>query len=149
MAHSFRSHYFHLIWSTKERRNCITDEIRPRLYAYMGGIIRKNEGTLLRIGGTSNHVHLLITINVIDKFTQVVRELKCKSSLWVHQNFPDQDFAWQDGFGSFSVSYLASDKVIQYIDNQEEHHKIFTFEEELAKILKNNNIKCDEKYMFG
>ena len=67
MAHSFRAHYFHLVWSTKQREDWITEEIRARLYAYIGGIIKNNQQNLLRIGGTANHVHLLVACNMLDK----------------------------------------------------------------------------------
>ncbi len=150
MAHSFRSHYFHLIWSTKDRRDLITEEIQSRLYAYMGGIVRNHQCSLLKIGGTANHVHLLIIASSLDKFTHLIRDLKAKSSLWVHHHFPQhQQFAWQEGYGSFSVSYSAHQTVKNYIENQEEHHKIYSFEEEFLYLLEKNNIKYDERYALG
>lgn len=149
MSHSFRSHYFHLIWSTKERSHCITNEIEPRLYAYIGGIVRGHQATLLKIGGTHDHVHLLIAINMLDKFTSLIRDVKAKSSLWVHQNFPhEQGFAWQEGYASFSVSYSIIDKIKKYIEKQKEHHKTFSFEEEFLLLLKKNDVAHDKRYVF-
>lgn len=150
MSHSFRSYYFHLIWSTKNREAIITKEIQPRLYAYIGGIVKIHNATLLKIGGTSNHVHLLISINSLDKFSYLIRDVKAKSTLWVRQNyFKYQYFAWQQGYGSFSVSFSMHDKVSAYIANQEEHHKNLSFEEEFEGLLERNNIKYDLKYIFG
>ncbi len=150
LTHSFRSHYFHLIWSTKNREDSITKEIQPRLYAYMGGIVKNHPAALLKIGGTANHVHLLICINSLDKFSDLIREIKAKSSLWIRQNYPKyQYFAWQEGYGSFSVSFSVHEKVKKYIENQEEHHKNLSFEEEFEGLLERNNMKYDERFVFG
>ena len=150
MTHSFRSHYFHLIWSTKARANCITDEIKPRLYAYMGGIVKNYNASLIQIGGTSNHVHLLIVTKTLDKLTYLIRDLKSRSTSWVHQYFPQyKQFAWQEGYGSFSVSFSAHEIVKKYIENQEEHHKKFSFEEEFFQILEKHKIKYDDRFVLG
>ncbi|MFI4937058.1 MAG: IS200/IS605 family transposase [Candidatus Berkiellales bacterium] len=150
MTHSFRSHYFHLIWSTKNRANCITDEIKPRLYAFMGGIVKNHGASLVKIGGTSNHVHLLIVAKTLDKFTYLMRDLKSKSSSWVHESFPQHRyFAWQEGYASFSVSFSSYEAVKNYIENQEEHHKKFSFEEEFLLILKKHNMKFDDRFVLG
>jgi len=127
MAHSFRSYYFHLVWSTKGRKDWITEDIQSRLYAYIGGIIKNHQQNLLCIGGTANHVHLLIVCNTIDKFSYLIRDIKAKSSLFIHQNFVQhQQFAWQDGYASFSISYSSLKAVKKYIENQEQHHQTFS-----------------------
>ncbi len=150
MSHSFRSHFFHVVWSTKNRTDLITEDIQPRLYAYIGGIVKSYNGILLQIGGTKNHLHLLITIKHLDKFSYLIRDIKSKTTIWIHNNFvKDQQFAWQEGYGCFSVSYSALEKVIHYISNQEEHHKMVTFEEEFKRILKKHNIECEERFILG
>ena len=150
MTHSFRSHYYHLIWSTKNRKKMITPDIQPRLYAYIGGIIRSHEGHLLSIGGIDDHVHLLITAITPDKFSSTIRDAKSRSTVWIHETFPTHRyFSWQEGYSSFSISYSAIEKVIEYINNQKEHHKIITFEEEYLKLLKRHNIKIDERFVLG
>ncbi len=150
MAQTFRSHCFHLIWSTKDRKDIISKEMQPRLFAYMGGIIKRHQGTLLKIGGTSNHVHLLIGTNSLDKYTHLIRALKAKSTLWVHEHFPmHKHFAWQGGYGSFSVSYSSHEKVKNYIENQAEHHKKFSFEVEFMELLEKHNVKYDERFVLG
>lgn len=150
MTHSYRLHYFHLIWSTKQRIPHITSDVQSRLYPYFGAITRNHSGKLLEIGGMTDHVHLLIELSVIDKFSHFIRDLKGSSSLWIHKNFPKlHDFAWQEGYGSFSVSYSALDSVQKYIQNQEQHHATMTFEEEYLKFLHLHNIKYDDRFVLG
>ena len=150
MTHSFRVHFFHLIWSTKGRKQLISEEIEPRLYSYMGGIIRNFNGQLLEIGGMPDHVHLLIELSNIDKFTHLIREVKASSSLWINQTFPTQKtFAWQEGYGSFSVSYSGLHKVRDYIRNQKRHHSKMSFDKEYLKFLKSHQINYDERFILG
>ena len=150
MTHSFRVHFFHLVWSTKQRQRWITEEVQLRLYAYLGGIVRNHGGQLLEIGGMPDHIHMLIQQSTLDKFSHQIRDLKANSSLWTHQTFSHlKDFAWQEGYGSFSVSYSAVEKVREYIQNQEEHHKTMTFEEEYLKLLKYFGVKYDERFVLG
>ena len=95
-------------------------------------------------------MHLLIVTNLLDKFTHLIRDLKAKSSLWIHHHFPQlEHFAWQEGYGSFSSSYSAHEKVKNYIEKQEEHHKIFSFEEEFLQFLEKHNIKYDDRFVLG
>ena len=150
MTHTYRTHYYHLIWSTKNREKWITTEIQNDLYLYMCGIIKNNHNSvLLGIGGTLDHVHLLMSLSLPDKFTHLVRDVKANSSLWIHKNFPQSKlFAWQEGYASFSVSYSSIDRVLHYINNQEEHHKTVTFEDEYL-LLRKCHVKFDEKYVLG
>ena len=150
MTHSYRVHYFHLIWSTKDRRPYIDPEIEPHLYAYICGIVKNNHGELLEIGGMSDHVHLLVELKHLDKFSHVIRDIKASSSMWVHKNYPQlKDFAWQEGYGSFSVSFSALDNVKQYIHNQVEHHATMSFEDEYRKFLERHRIQYDQRFVFG
>jgi putative transposase len=148
MSHTFRNHHFHLIWSTKHRKNLIEKHFQERLYSYMGGIIRENKGTLVQIGGTENHVHLLIGLGPIDKYSELIRTIKAGSSMWLHKNGLKNDFAWQNNYASFCVSYSQLGAVQKYIMNQEKHHKKLTFEEEYIEFLKINGLDYDEKYVF-
>ena len=150
MTHSYKMHFFHLIWSTKERRPLISPDIQHRLYSYMGAIIQKHSGRLLEIGGMPDHVHLLMELSNLDKFTDLVRDTKAASSLWIHKTFPEAyAFNWQEGFGSFSVSYSSIERARTYIQNQEKHHQKISFEEEYIKLLKRHGIKYDERFLFG
>lgn len=149
MAHSYRAHYYHLIWSTKNRVPLIGKEIQSPLYAYIGGITKNKNGALLCAGGTDNHIHLLIGLTLPDKFSDFVRDIKANSSLWLSKNLSrKQSFSWQEGYGSFSVSYSSLDKVIHYIENQEAHHRVITFEEEYRQIIRKHKIKYDERFLF-
>lgn len=150
MTHSYRLHYFHLIWSTKKRLPQITPDVQSRLYPYFGAIIRNHSGKLLGIGEMPDHVHLLIELSLLDKFSHFIRDLKASSSQWIHKNYPNlQEFAWQEGYGSFSVSYSALQEVQKYIQNQEKHHAIMSFEEEYLKFLKLHQVKYDNRFVLG
>jgi len=116
----------------------------------MGGIIKNHNGKLLSAGGTLNHVHLLVGLKLPDKFSDFIRDVKASSSLWMNKNLSqNQCFAWQEGYGSFSVSYSSLEKVEHYIKNQVEHHKIITFEEEYIQLLKKHKIQFDDRFVLG
>jgi putative transposase len=150
MTHSYRVHYFHLIWSTKNRTPWIDKEIQERLYPYLGGITKNHKGKLIEVGGMSDHIHMLIELSFIDKFSHFIRDLKSCSSLWIHQTFPQKkDFAWQEGYGSFSVSFSALEKVRDYIRNQEKHHEHQSFDQEYLKLLEHHRIQYDERFVLG
>jgi len=150
MTHSFKVHYFHLIWSTKNRDPMIQPELQHRLYEYMGGIIRQFGGKLIEIGGIEDHVHLLIELKQVDIFTDLMRTLKSNSSRWVHANFPHLSaFAWQEGYGSFSVSYSAINNVRKYIREQEVRHKTMSFDDEYVNILNKLRLKYDSRFVLG
>ena len=150
MTHSYRLHYFHIIWSTKKRVTYISPDVESRLYSYLGAITQNHSGKLLEIGGMSDHVHLLIELSLPDKFTHFIRDLKASSSQWIHKNFPNlQDFAWQEGYGSFSVSFSALQGVQKYIQNQKQHHAIMSFDEEYLKFLKLHGVEYDERFVLG
>lgn len=150
MTHSYRVHYFHIVWSTKNRVPWINPELQKRLYSYLIGIIRNHKGKLIEIGGMPDHVHMLIELSNLDKFSYFIRDLKSCSSLWIHQTFPQlKDFAWQEGYGSFSVSVSAISTVKKYILNQEKHHANQSFDQEYLKLLQLHNIQYDERFVLG
>ena len=137
MGHTFSNLLIHVIFGTKERRPTVTDTMRPRLYEYLGGIMRKEIGTALAIGGTADHVHLLLVIKPEAAVAHAVQRLKSLSSGWAHRTFPaERLFAWQEGYGAFSVSPSNQDAVIEYIFGQVEHHKKLSFDEEFLAFLK-------------
>ncbi len=116
----------------------------------MGGIITNFEAKLLEIGGMSDHVHLLVKLSSVDKFSSFVRDIKASSSLWIHKNFPAlRDFAWQEGYGSFTVSYSFLEDVQNYIRNQEQHHVSTSFDEEFLKFLNLHRVKFDQRFVLG
>ena len=150
MTHSYRSHYFHLVWSTKERSNWINKDMKDRLYAYIGGIVKEDNRSLLCVGGTANHVHLLVSMGNVDNFSVLIKKIKVNSSVWIRKNFPALHyFSWQEGYGSFSTSYSSINIITNYINNQEKHHSKMTFEEEYLQILQKHKLKFDERFVFG
>tara|TARA_R110002096_G_scaffold11515_2_gene42330 strand:- start:122 stop:511 length:390 start_codon:yes stop_codon:yes gene_type:complete len=128
----------------------ITGEIESRLYEYMGGIIRRLEGSLLEIGGMPDHVHLLIRESKMVADQEFMSQLKGDSSRWINSTFSDRPkFAWQVGYGWFSVSPPDLDVAMGYLRNQKEHHKVTTFQEEYLKFLKKYQVDFDERYLWG
>ncbi|TWU05886.1 IS200/IS605 family transposase [Stieleria varia] len=140
---------FHIVFSTKYRRDLITPEIQPRLYEYIGGIVRDQHGSLLEIGGIANHVHLLAKLSPRIAFSDAIRVVKANSSKWLNETFqPKHTFRWQRGYGAFSVSLSSVPAVTQYIQNQESHHTKRTFEDEYRAMLIRHGIQFEERYLF-
>src|SRR5579859_657621 len=149
MPGTYHNLKFHLIFSTKHREPWLKNDIRPRIHDYLGGIIRGEKGALLEIGGVADHVHILFGWRTDESIATLVRNLKANSSRWIHETFPAlRDFAWQEGYGIFSVSQSQVPAVQNYIQRQEQHHQIKTFREELLAFLRTHNIKFEEKYVF-
>jgi putative transposase len=119
------------------------------LYNYIGGIIKNYNGSLLAAGGTLDHLHLLIGLSLPDKYSEFIRDIKASSSAWMKQNTVQKYFAWQEGYGSFSVSYSSLEKVYHYIKNQEAHHKTKSFDQEYLEILKKHNLSFDNCFVLG
>lgn len=105
MANTFSNLFYHIVFSTKGRKNLIDRNIEDRLWAYIGGIARKHEIIAIQVGGIENHIHILILAKPRIAPSQIVQWLKGESSRWLHETFPDlRSFSWQDGYGVFSVS---------------------------------------------
>ena len=139
----------HIAFSTKGRSRLITPDLQERLHPYMGGIVREEKGVLHEIGGTGNHVHLLVGWRTDESVAALVRRVKSGSSLWVHQTFPMmRAFAWQEGYGVFSVSESQAPRVQRYIPNQAEHHRVKTFEQEFIALLEKHKIEYEERYLW-
>ncbi|HOE65463.1 MAG TPA: IS200/IS605 family transposase [Candidatus Hydrogenedentes bacterium] len=150
MGHTYTQCFVHFVFSTKERRNLIVESIRERLWEFIGGIARKNGMMAITIGGTGNHVHVLIALPATMDIAKAAQLLKGGSSKFVHETFPEvTGFAWQQGYGGFSVSASQRDKVVEYIRAQEEHHRELTFEEEFIAVLRKHDIEFDPKYVWG
>jgi putative transposase len=137
-----------MIFSTQGRLPLIKPEFRNDLFAYLGGIIREMRGTALIISGTADHVHVLVRIRPVHSAAEVARVIKTNSSGWVRAKW-SSDFAWQTGYGVFSVSESNVGAVTKYIASQEQHHKKRSFQKEFLAFLKKNNVAYDEKYLWG
>ncbi|MDB5321195.1 MAG: transposase IS200-family protein [Phycisphaerales bacterium] len=149
MGQTFTNLLVHCIFSTKGRAPTIHPDIAPKLFAYMGGIVRSIDGVALLINGVADHVHLLLSLPATLCASDAMRIVKANSSKWLHEEWPEhQDFAWQNGYGAFSVSRSSVEAVSAYIANQEVHHRRMTFQEELLAILKKHGIDYDERYIW-
>jgi REP element-mobilizing transposase RayT len=116
----------------------------------MCSIANRSKGHIHEIGGTANHVHLLMELSNLDLFTDLIKTIKANSTSFIKSEFPEgANFSWQDGYGSFSVSYSQIESVKKYIRNQEVHHAKQSFEDEFLKMLKLHNSVVDPKYIFG
>jgi len=150
MAHTYCSSLFHCVFSTKERRQFISAELQERLWPYLGGIARENSMKALAVGGTQNHLHLLLSLPPTIAVSKAVQLVKGGSSKWIHDNFrTHQSFAWQEGYGAFSIGISGVDDTISYINGQSDHHHTRTFEHEFMAFLKRHHIDYDERYIWG
>jgi REP element-mobilizing transposase RayT len=150
MGHTYTSQLLHCVFSTKNRLPLLSAEIRPRLHAYLGGVARENEMKALAVGGVEDHVHILLSLKATMPLSKAMQLIKGGSSLWMHETFPQiTDFAWQEGYGAFSVGISQIDDTIAYIARQEEHHRKVSFQDEYRAILKRHGIEWDERYIWG
>jgi len=147
---TYSSLQMHFIWSTKDREPLIHKSFRDDLYGYMGGILRKRKHVLRCVGGTADHIHLLVSMHPQQSISDVVRDVKANASHWIHQTQPRlRGFAWQGGYGAFTVSHSSLPQVTAYIAGQEEHHRVTTFQEEFVKFLERHGIPYDERYLWA
>jgi len=150
MANSFTAMYIHFVFSTKNREDIIDSTIKSRFHDYLGGIARESKMVPLAIGGTSDHVHILVSVPPVLSPSKSIQLLKTNSSRWIHEEFPRKSgFAWQIGYSGFSVSPKQIQNVRNYINRQEEHHRIRNFEQEYLSFLRESGIEFDEKYVWG
>lgn len=149
MSHTYCSSLFHCVFSTKERRKTITLDVQPQLWAFMGGIVRNHKMTALAIGGTEDHVHLLLSLPSTLSLSQAVGVIKSVSSQWVHGTLAIKGFEWQEGYGAFSIGQSQLSPTIAYISRQAEHHRKRDFCAEFLAILKKHRIEYDPRYVWG
>ena len=134
---SFSRLTYHIVFSTKFRKPTIKPEHQEQIYQYIGGIIRSNQGSLIEIGGTNDHVHILGSLKPSVSVSKIVQEIKGSSSKWINETIKlDSPFEWQKGYGVFSVSYSGVQTVQHYIQNQEEHHRTRSFNRRARCIIK-------------
>jgi len=141
---------YHIIFSTKERRQLLRDDLfRENVWRYMAGVAQKLEGHALRVGGYYDHAHLLVRIPAKIAVADFVRQLKASSSKHINEEKNSiLKFHWQDGYGAFTVSRSKVDAVLAYIDGQLEHHSKRTFQEEYLKMLVDHEVAYDPKYLW-
>ena len=148
MSHTYVSDLIHCVFSTKLRRNLIKPEIQPDLWSFLGGIARKNKFNALMVGGTENHVHILLSLPAEIALAKAMQLIKGASSRWMNETHT-RNFAWQQGYGAFTVGISQQAGTIAYIQSQAEHHRKRSFEEEFLAFLKKHNVDYDPRYVWG
>ncbi len=140
---------YHIVFSTKNRQPWLRDGFREKVFAYMAATIKELGGFAIIIGGYYDHVHLLLRIPAKIAVSDFVGQLKASTSKHINESSGIiRKFGWQDGYGAFTVSLSAKDKVYAYIENQLEHHKRQTFEQEYISLLAKHEVQYDDKYVF-
>jgi REP element-mobilizing transposase RayT len=142
--HSFNSCLMHCVFSTKKRRPLLTSTICQRLWPYLGGIARQNDMKALAVGGVADHVHLLLSLPATLSVSKAMQLLKGNSSIWLRETFPElgrEDFAWQEGFGAFSIGVSGIEDTTRCIQTQDKHHLRRSFREELEMILQKHGFE--------
>ena len=144
---TFASLHYHVVFSTKNRMRFIDPQWETRLHEYLGGTVRGLDGFPQGVGGVEDHVHLLIGLKTTHCIADFMRELKKAASRWMHEEIGLKQFAWQEGYGVFSVSATARDQVKHYIANQRDHHRRMDFRDEFIAMLERAGVDYDPKYL--
>ncbi|MBI1189550.1 MAG: IS200/IS605 family transposase [Tepidisphaera sp.] len=148
MPSSWTQNIYHAVFSTKHRLPIITTEIEERLHPFTGGILKDLKCTPVAINGTADHIHLLTIFPSDLAISDMLRHVKKRSSEWIHRTFEHRnDFAWQEGYGGFTVSKSAIDDVAEYIRRQKEHHEKFDSLLEFRELLRRHGVQFDSKYL--
>ncbi len=148
MPSTHLSLHYHIIFSTKNRQPLIGQAWRERLHAFIGGAVRNAGVVAESVGGTSDHVHLLVGLRANHTLADVLRDIKSASSRWIHEMVGDKDFAWQDGYGAFTVSASLTGRVKEYIAQQEKHHERKSFQDEYLEFLKQSGVEFDAQFLW-
>lgn len=148
MSRTFTNLLTHLIFGTKAREPFIDTTVRQELHAYLGGLTKELNGKAYGINGTDDHVHMLVSLPPVVSISDALRFIKANSSGWIHEKWPRKQFAWQPGYGAFSVSKSNVGRTLAYIGNQEAHHQRKTFREEYVDFLRKHEIEFDERYLL-
>ena len=150
MPQSLAQIYVHLVFSTKNRQPFLADrDLRERMHAYLAGTAQGLGSPALIVGGVEDHVHILCNLSRTRTVAETVKELKRESSIWIKKESPQaREFDWQDGYGAFSISPSHVKALKRYIQDQEQHHKNESFQDELRRLLKKYGINYDERYLW-
>jgi REP element-mobilizing transposase RayT len=149
MPQSLSRVFVHLIFSTKNRVRILTPEIRTELFPYLSVVLNDHDCPSLRVGGVEDHIHLLFGLSRTLSIAQIVEAVKTSSSKWIKSKGAQfTNFHWQSGYGAFSVSSSQADAVIEYIMNQQEHHRVMSYQEEFRRFLERHGVEYDERYIW-
>ena len=145
---SYTSLYYHIVFGTKLRKPLLVDSLRADVCKYMAGIVTNKDGHLIEIGGIDDHLHLLASCSPKRALAEFIRDVKANSSKWINEQSRFKDFAWQPGYGAFTVSISQLEVVQRYIRNQTEHHRRQSFADEFRALLRKHKIAFDEARLF-
>jgi putative transposase len=149
MPSTYTNLLYHIVFSTKERIPLITDDLQEELYRYIGGIIRAEGAVQLEIGGMADHVHILAKFKPSIAVSEMLGKIKANSSKWANDHkMKMRKFGWQEGFAAFTVSESHVPSVREYIQNQHEHHRKQTYQEEFSALLERHGIEYDPRYLW-
>jgi len=146
---SYRQILYHIVFRTKNSRKVLPLDYNDKLFAYIMGIIKQKECHLYRINGIQDHIHILTDLHPSVALADLMREIKTSSSIWLKRQTEFSDFkGWSDGYAALTVSFKDKTRVIEYIKNQQNHHKNESFSGEFKRLLEEEGIKIDEKYFL-
>jgi putative transposase len=148
MAHTYTSNLYHCVFTTIERAHIIPAELESKLWDYIGGIARNNGMKSLRVGGITNHIHVLLGLRADMPISKSMQLIKGGSSKWMNEHPLPGRFAWQEGYGAFSIGVSQLASTIRYIESQKEYHRKQSFEDEYLSFLKKHGIEYDPRYVF-
>lgn len=148
MASTHLSLHYHFVFCTKNRHPWFPPSIRDRVHEYVGGVIHGLDGFPHAVGGTADHIHVFAGLRATHSIADVMRELKSESSRWIHKELRLAGFAWQEGYGAFTVSASNIESVRNYVLNQEQHHRVKTFQEEYVKMLQLGMVPYQEAHLW-
>jgi putative transposase len=146
---SFKQIYYQIVFGTKYRKPTIAEEHCEELYKYIWGVIENKNCKLYRINGVEDHIHIFCDLHPTLALADLIKDIKVASNLWMKESGKFPDFtSWQDGYGAFTYNIRERDKIIDYVKKQKEHHKKETYYDEFKRLLIENGIEFDEKYML-
>jgi putative transposase len=148
MPSTHLSLHYHFVFSTKNREPWLTATLRARVHDYLGGILRGLNAHSHRVGGVSDHVHILTGLDAMHRVADVMREIKSESSAWIRRELRIRNFSWQEGYGGFTIGAPDIPKAQRYVFNQEAHHRKENFQSEYLAMLKLGLVKFDDRYLW-
>ena len=150
MGHTYTQLLTHIVFSTKDRIPYLNESAKDPVFAYMAGIAREIGASEVMIDGAADHAHIFLKLPPLLAIAEAVKTIKANSSKWIHkERLLPRSFGWQIGYAAFSVSPSQAAKTILYIQNQEEHHRKISFQEEFLAFLKKHGIAYDERYVWS
>ena len=149
MANTYTQIHIQAVFAVQNRKSLIKNEWKNELHKYLTGIIQNHEHKVLQINGMPDHIHVLFGMRPTQSLADLMKQVKQDSSKWINnKGLVNGRFSWQAGYGAFSYSKSQLPGVIRYIQNQEKHHKTYTFQEEYLALLERHSVDFDKRFIF-